>query len=98
MSFDLELTGRRALVTAGTKDVGAAVVEPAPVSSLHGALVTHRIILAYDTKAGAEIASIDGNSGRLLNHTQLSASSGRALHTWWSPDGNVLLMRSQDRR
>lgn len=27
MSFDLELTGRRALVTAGTKGVGAAVVE-----------------------------------------------------------------------
>ena len=26
MSFDLELTGRRALVTAGTKGVGAAVV------------------------------------------------------------------------
>ena len=25
MSFDLELTGRRALVTAGTKGVGAAV-------------------------------------------------------------------------
>ncbi|MCW5964966.1 MAG: SDR family oxidoreductase [Bryobacterales bacterium] len=27
MSFDLELTGRRALVTAGTKGVGAAVVD-----------------------------------------------------------------------
>lgn len=27
MSFDLELTGRRALVTAGTKGIGAAVVE-----------------------------------------------------------------------
>ena len=27
MSFDLELTGRRALVTGGTKGVGAAVVE-----------------------------------------------------------------------
>jgi NAD(P)-dependent dehydrogenase (short-subunit alcohol dehydrogenase family) len=27
VSFDLELTGRRALVTAGTKGVGAAVVE-----------------------------------------------------------------------
>ena len=27
MSFDLELAGRRALVTAGTKGVGAAVVE-----------------------------------------------------------------------
>ena len=25
--FDLELTGRRALVTAGTKGIGAAVVE-----------------------------------------------------------------------
>jgi NAD(P)-dependent dehydrogenase (short-subunit alcohol dehydrogenase family) len=27
VSFDLELTGRRALVTAGTKGIGAAVVE-----------------------------------------------------------------------
>ena len=27
MSFDLELTGRRALVTAGTKGIGAAVVD-----------------------------------------------------------------------
>jgi NAD(P)-dependent dehydrogenase (short-subunit alcohol dehydrogenase family) len=27
MSFDLGLSGRRALVTAGTKGVGAAVVE-----------------------------------------------------------------------
>ena len=27
MSFNLELTGRRALVTAGTKGVGAAVVD-----------------------------------------------------------------------
>jgi NAD(P)-dependent dehydrogenase (short-subunit alcohol dehydrogenase family) len=27
VSFDLELTGRRALVTAGTKGVGAAVVD-----------------------------------------------------------------------
>ena len=27
MSFDLELTGRRALVTGGTKGIGAAVVE-----------------------------------------------------------------------
>jgi NAD(P)-dependent dehydrogenase (short-subunit alcohol dehydrogenase family) len=27
VSFDLEPTGRRALVTAGTKGVGAAVVE-----------------------------------------------------------------------
>ncbi len=27
MNFDLELTGRRALVTGGTKGVGAAVVE-----------------------------------------------------------------------
>ena len=27
MSFDLELTGRRALVTAGTKGVGATVVD-----------------------------------------------------------------------
>ena len=27
MSFDLDLTARRALVTAGTKGVGAAVVE-----------------------------------------------------------------------
>ncbi|MEJ0026450.1 MAG: SDR family oxidoreductase [Rhizomicrobium sp.] len=32
MSFDLELAGRRALVTGGTKGVGAAVVE-----ALHGA-------------------------------------------------------------
>ena len=35
MSFDLELTGRRALVTAGTKGVGAAVVE-----ALHNAGAT----------------------------------------------------------
>jgi NAD(P)-dependent dehydrogenase (short-subunit alcohol dehydrogenase family) len=27
VSFDLELTGRRALITAGTKGVGAAVVD-----------------------------------------------------------------------
>jgi NAD(P)-dependent dehydrogenase (short-subunit alcohol dehydrogenase family) len=27
VSFDLELTGRRALVTAGTKGIGAAVVD-----------------------------------------------------------------------
>ena len=35
MSFDLELTGRRALVTAGTKGVGAAVVD-----ALHNAGAT----------------------------------------------------------
>jgi NAD(P)-dependent dehydrogenase (short-subunit alcohol dehydrogenase family) len=27
VSFDLELTGRRALVTAGTRGIGAAVVD-----------------------------------------------------------------------
>ena len=27
MSFDLELTGRRAFVTGGTKGIGAAVVQ-----------------------------------------------------------------------
>ena len=37
MTFDLELSGRRALVTAGTKGVGAAVVE---VFCENGAKVT----------------------------------------------------------
>jgi NAD(P)-dependent dehydrogenase (short-subunit alcohol dehydrogenase family) len=45
VSFDLELTGRRALVTAGTKGIGAAVVEV-----LHNAgatvVATARAILA----------------------------------------------------
>jgi NAD(P)-dependent dehydrogenase (short-subunit alcohol dehydrogenase family) len=45
VSFDLELTGRRALVTAGTKGISAAVVEV-----LHNAgatvVATARAILA----------------------------------------------------
>jgi hypothetical protein len=47
MIFDLELTGRRALVTAGTKGVGAAVVEVLPglVSSIsaHHSVISHAV-------------------------------------------------------
>jgi NAD(P)-dependent dehydrogenase (short-subunit alcohol dehydrogenase family) len=57
VSFDLELTGRRALVTAGTKGVGAAVVEV-----LHNAgatvVATARAIPA-DAPAGVHYIAAD---------------------------------------
>jgi hypothetical protein len=71
--------------------------EPAFIAIRDAALVKDRIILVYATKAGIQIASIAMNSGRVLNHTQLSASIGGPFHTWWSPARNVLLMVSQDR-
>ena len=57
MSFDLELTGRRALVTAGTKGVGAAVVD---VLRNAGAIVvaTARAIPA-DSPIGAHYVAAD---------------------------------------
>src|SRR6202008_390528 len=57
VSFDLELTGRRTLVTAGTKGVGAAVVEV-----LHNAgatvVATARAIPA-DTQTGVHYIAAD---------------------------------------
>ena len=57
MSFDLELTGRRALVTAGTKGIGSAVVEV-----LHNAgatvVATARAIPA-DTPTGVQYIAAD---------------------------------------
>jgi len=57
VSFDLELTGRRALVTAGTKGIGSAVVEV-----LHNAgatvVATARAIPA-DTPTGVQYIAAD---------------------------------------
>ncbi len=57
MSFDLELTGRRVLVTAGTKGIGAAVVDV-----LHNAgatvVATARAIPA-DTPTGVQYIAAD---------------------------------------
>ena len=53
MSFDLELTGRRALVTAGTKGIGAAVVEV-----LHNAgatVVATARAIPTDAQAGVRV-------------------------------------------
>jgi len=71
--------------------------EPSPIAIREAALAKDRIILVYDTQAGLEIASIDVNSGRVLNHTQLPASRASAFSAWWSPDRNALLVLSQDR-
>jgi NAD(P)-dependent dehydrogenase (short-subunit alcohol dehydrogenase family) len=60
VSFDLELTGRRALVTAGTKGIGAAVVEV-----LHNAgatvVATARAIPA-DAHTGVHYILCDGET------------------------------------
>jgi len=69
----------------------------APVAILEAAVVKGRIIVVYRTKAGGEIAALDISSGRVLNRTQLSGSIGGAIRTRWSPDGNILVMLSQDR-
>jgi hypothetical protein len=71
--------------------------ELVPAAILESALVKDRMIVVYETKAGAAIAAIDLSSGRVLNQTPLPRSIGGALRTRWSPDGNVLLMLSQDR-
>ena len=57
MTFDLELTGRRALVTAGTKGVGAAVVE---VLSENGAkVVTTARSIPRDSLASVHYIAAD---------------------------------------
>jgi NAD(P)-dependent dehydrogenase (short-subunit alcohol dehydrogenase family) len=57
VTFDLELTGRRALVTAGTKGVGAAVVQ---VLSENGAnVVTTARSTPLETLAGVEYVAAD---------------------------------------
>jgi NAD(P)-dependent dehydrogenase (short-subunit alcohol dehydrogenase family) len=57
MTFSLELSGRRALVTAGTKGVGAAVVE---VLSENGAkVVTTARSIPHDSLAGAHYIAAD---------------------------------------
>jgi hypothetical protein len=67
------------------------------IAILDAASVKDRIIVVYATKAGKQIASIDLNSGRILNQTQLSASSAPGSHTWWSPARNVVFVASEDR-
>jgi NAD(P)-dependent dehydrogenase (short-subunit alcohol dehydrogenase family) len=57
MTFDLELSGRRALVTGGTKGVGAAVVE---VLSENGArVVTTARSLPHDPVAFVHYIAAD---------------------------------------
>ena len=57
MIFDLELTGRRALVTAGTKGVGAAVVD---VLSENGAkVVTTARSIPRESLAGVHFIAAD---------------------------------------
>jgi NAD(P)-dependent dehydrogenase (short-subunit alcohol dehydrogenase family) len=57
MTFDLDLAGRRALVTAGTKGVGAAVVE---VLSENGAkVVTTARSIPRDSLAGVRYIAAD---------------------------------------
>jgi NAD(P)-dependent dehydrogenase (short-subunit alcohol dehydrogenase family) len=57
MTFDLELSGRRALVTAGTKGVGAAVIE---VLSESGAeIVTTARSIPRDSPAGVRYIAAD---------------------------------------
>ena len=57
MTFDLELSGSRALVTAGTKGVGAAVVE---VLSEYGAnVVSTARSIPHDSPAGVHYIAAD---------------------------------------
>ena len=77
MSFDLELTGRRALVTAGTKGIGAAVVEV-----LHNAgatvVATARAIPA-DAHTGVHYIAADTTTAagcRTVAQGVLTASAG----------------------
>ena len=57
MIFDLELTGRRALVTAGTKGVGAAVVEVLPENGAK--VVTTARSIPRDSLAGVHYIAAD---------------------------------------
>ena len=80
MSFDLELTGRRALVTAGTKGVGAAVVDV-----LHNAgatvVATARAIPAdahtgvHDIAADMTTAATCATVGRVSSTTSAGLTS-----------------------
>ena len=71
MIFDLELTGRRALVTAGTKGVGAAVVE---VLSENGAkVVTTARSIPRDSLASVHYIAADITTAAGCAHVAQSA-------------------------
>ena len=79
MSFDLELTGRRALVTAGTKGIGAAVVEV-----LHNAnatvVATARAIPA-DAPTGVHYVAADITTLRAARPSRRVSSTASAGST-----------------
>ena len=66
MSFDLELADRRALVTGGTKGVGAAVVEDAArrrrAGRGHGALACRRDAIEGVRYVAADLSTAEGCS------------------------------------
>src|SRR6202048_4880595 len=57
VSFDLELTGRRALVTAGTKGIGAAVVEV--LHSANATVVATARAIPADAPTGVHYVAAD---------------------------------------
>src|SRR3981081_3979178 len=80
MSFDLDLTTRRALVTGGTRGVGAAVVETLREAGAH-VLAAARSIPARRTEGvryiAADLSTLEGASG----FTNCGAfSSSRSVH------------------
>jgi WD40 repeat protein len=70
--------------------------EQPPVAIVDVASLKDRVFVVYGMKAGKQFASIDMNSGRVLNSTQLSGSSAIGFQTWWSPDRKILLVASPD--
>lgn len=73
MSFSLELTGRRALVTGGTKGVGAAVVESlrnagvTVVTKTGPKRISKRTPVTTEIKASLKPASMTHRKPRCIN-------------------------------